>query len=92
MDLVQLRALGGILVLLGLFVIHKGFRLVMRSHHPDGAVDRQAATAEPGDAAADGGRPAERGEAGDTGSFVFGDRQGGEDAPESGDSGNERGG
>lgn len=92
MDPVQLRALSGILVILGLFLIRKGLRWAVRFQGRDGADDRQAATDETGDAAADGGRPAESGETSNTGGFVFGDGQGGEHATDGDDRGGERGG
>lgn len=77
MDPVQLRALSGILVILGLFLIHKGLRWAVRSRRRNGADDRQAGPDEIGSTAVDGDQTAERGETSDTGSFVFGDTPGG---------------
>lgn len=92
MDPVQIRALSGILVILGLFLIHKGLRWAVRSRRRNGADDRQADPDATGDTAADGGQTTEREEAGDIGSFVFGDTQSGEDAADGDDRGGERSG
>lgn len=91
MDPVQLRALSGILVILGLFLIRKGLRWAVRSRRRAGADERQADPDETGGPAADGGQTAEHGEAGDTGGFVFSDTQGEEDATNGDDRGGERG-